>query len=229
MWGTGHDVRPVGARRPLAAPSPDRPGRLGRSALNQGALDISRGRDGADETCRLLLSLDRFADREAGTTLDTLYYYWDALRGDGRTMPLAKDFRPGHVFGPGFMNWVHAVETAVDDPANFVMRDHGNNGAVPYTVRMADRRIADYPRRLHARGCMREYQMCRLLRRPLYHEIDHITAGVARHYTRILLPLADERGAVVRLAYAIRLLDPPFRMFADRADAEVDYYSLSRR
>lgn len=192
-------------------------------------LDISRGRDGADETCRLLYSLNAFAEQEADTRLDAIYFYWDALRGDGRQLPLARDFRPDLAFDRSTMNWVHAVELRDDNPANFVMRDHDNNGVVPFTVRMADRRISDYPRRLHAEGCMREYQMCRILRRPLYHEIDHITAGVARHYTRILLPLADDSGAVVRLAYAIRLLERPFRLFDDRTDAAVEYYPVARK
>ena len=197
--------------------------------MREEPLDICRGRDGADETCRLLYSLNSFAERESGSPLDTLLFFWEAMRGDGRRLPLVKDFRPDMVFGPNITNWVHAVDTRVDDPANFVMRDHDNNGVVPYTVRMADRRLAEYPRRLHAEGCMREYQMCRILKRPLYHEIDHITAGVARHYMRILLPLADEAGTVVRIAYGIRLVEQPFRMFEDTAEASVEYYSVSQR
>ena len=191
-------------------------------------LDVSRGSDGSDETCRLLFSLNTFAEREAGSHLDTLLFFWEAMRGDGRQLPLARDFRPELVFAPTIATWVHGVETATENPANYVMRDHDNGGRVPYTIRMADRRLAEYPRRLHAQGCMREYQMCRILRRPLYHEIDHITAGVARHYTRILLPLADEAGAVVRIAYGIRLLEQPFQLFGISADESVEYYSVSR-
>jgi len=76
---------------------------------------------------------------------------------------------------------------------------------------MEGTRLGDYPNRMHRDATMAEYQLCKQLRRPLYNEFNQILAGVTRHYRRILMPLLDERGEFVRIAYSFRSISvfPP--------------------
>jgi hypothetical protein len=76
---------------------------------------------------------------------------------------------------------------------------------------MEGTRLGDYPNRMHRDATMAEYQLCKQLRRPLNNKFNQILAGVTRHYRRILMPLLDERGDVVRIAYSFRSISvfPP--------------------
>lgn len=176
-------------------------------------IEIIRDSAGVDETCRRNYSLNDFAEIEAGTHLDTLFYYWDALRGGGPGVPHVDEFRPDLVFGPEMNRWVCGVDTRFMDPENFVIRKRDQAGIIPHAIRMSNRRISEYPTRLYAEHCMREYQKMKEIRQPQYHEIEHLSAGVWRQHSRIMMPLCDDTGEIVHLAYGYRLLDIPVRYF----------------
>ena len=66
-----------------------------------------------------------------------------------------------------------------------------------------------------------EYNACKHARAPMYHEIEQIIGGVMRHYTRIVLPVADRHGKVVKLYCGFRRVREPVRIKADiPADGE---------
>lgn len=168
-------------------------------------LDRLSNREGDDEQCRLLFSLNTFAERERDTVPDMLYYYWDSLRGDGRRIPRLADFRPRQVFGPQANLLIRGVDVRAEDPTHFIMRDHPGGPISPLPNGLEGKPMSAFPCRIHVAATLAEYQLCKTLRRPLYHELFQVACGIPRHYTRILLPLADDSGRVVRLAYGLHL------------------------
>ncbi|MEK9671698.1 MAG: hypothetical protein VW268_04245 [Rhodospirillaceae bacterium] len=69
-------------------------------------------------------------------------------------------------------------------------------------------RLGDLPIAMIRDACIREYTFCRDIREPIYSEIIQVLCGFARHYVRLLLPLADGAGRVTRIAYVVRRVTP---------------------
>jgi len=175
-------------------------------------LDTLHENDGQDDQSRFLISLNDFAERESGTLLDTIFYYWDALRGDGRELPNVRHFDLRDIFGEASQDSMSAVITKATDPENFVLVNHGTSQLGPFGADLEGKRLCDVPSAIHARASAFEYQQCKSLRRPFYHEVDQVIGGISRHYVRIMLPLVDDRGDVVKIAYGIRALEPNYYM-----------------
>lgn len=164
-------------------------------------LEVIHAFDGDDEHCRRQFSLNDFAEMEQNSYLDVLFYYWNALRGDGRELPRVESFCPTGVFGPDVLHWIRGVDTTSENPENFLLRDHHSSLPALLPNGLHGRPVTDFPSKAHARATLRDYVLCRRLRSPMYHEINQVVCGVPRHYVRLLLPLVDANGRVVRLAY----------------------------
>ena len=59
---------------------------------------------------------------------------------------------------------------------------------------------------MHYRACASEYLISIRERVPIYHEIDQAIGDISRHYVRLMLPVVDKMGRVVRLVYAVRIV-----------------------
>lgn len=161
---------------------------------------------GDDEQCRRQFSLNTFAERERDSVPDILYYYWDALRGDGRRIPRVHDFRPKETFNAAINLYIRSVDVSSEDPGKFLFRDHHGGPINLVPGGLDGKPMSAFPSRIHVNATLAEYDLCKRLGRPLYHELNQVICGMPRHYTRILLPLADDEGRVVRLTYGLRLL-----------------------
>ena len=181
--------------------------------MNFDPVSVTRRLNGADEDRRVHHSLNTFAECERDTLLDALFYYWQAKRGPRGELPRTETFRPRDVFGKSMIAHCHGIDLSAPDPANFVILDHPDGAMKALHGGMSNKRISEFPSRLQAEACMQEYEMCRRTAAPAYHEIDQIILGFARHYRRLMLPLADAGGQVTRIVYGIRYEEPPVRLF----------------
>ena len=169
--------------------------------------------DGSDDQSRFLYSMNDFAEREPGTLLDTVHFYWDALSGDRGDLPNVTYFDARDLFGADIPDLVSSVDVRSDDPQNYLMLDHPKSPLGPFGGQMINKRIREFPNKLHREATQKEYLICKQTRRPFYHEIDQVIGGISRHYVRVLLPLMDNSGAVVKVAVVLRRLTPSYRMF----------------
>ena len=159
-------------------------------------------RQGDDEQCRSLYSLNDLAENEDGSILDTLFYFWDSVRG-GKAAPTVAEFNIETVFGAAFGQKVFTIDTQYENPENFLSLKHPNGSRGP-VIGFEGSPIESHPSRIHRDALKSEYETSKSWITPFYHEINQIICGYPRHYMRILLPLADQDGNVVKLAYAIR-------------------------
>lgn len=162
---------------------------------------------GEDEQERLEFDLDTFAVGEKMSHLRELYLYWRSLAGDG--LPRADRFRPAEKLSGPALTTSAWVDTSVASPDGFVMHEHPEMPSGPFGRELTGVRLADFPVPMHADALIVEYARCRRDGRPMFHEIDQTIGGVSRAYRRIMLPLANERGEVVRVAYGYRFLREP--------------------
>ena len=95
-------------------------------------LDRLHENDGFDDQSRFLLSLNDFAERESSTLLDTIFYYWDALRGGSDKVPNVRHFELRNVFGQNTPDALSAVVTDTANPRNFVLVNHGTSQLGPF-------------------------------------------------------------------------------------------------
>ena len=61
--------------------------------LDKTPIEIERGWERNDVQVRILYGMDTFAEREAGTYLDILHYYWSSLQIDSNRLPTVAEFR----------------------------------------------------------------------------------------------------------------------------------------
>ena len=61
--------------------------------LDKPPIEIERGRERNDVRVRILFCMDAFAERESGTYLDILHYYWSSLQIDRNSLPTVLEFR----------------------------------------------------------------------------------------------------------------------------------------
>jgi hypothetical protein len=162
--------------------------------------EIERLNERAAENCqtRIWIDAERAGIDNKDTGIETLFRYWRerSFLEDG--VPALTNFNPPMARTP----W---VDVGPDNPLRFVMRDHpagvcGNWEAATF---------AEHAIPIHAKACAREYHNCKSLRAPTYIYTQQKMLGIEREYTKLLLPLADETGAVTRVVYAWRFIKDP--------------------
>lgn len=169
-------------------------------------LETILGREGDDVQKRILYDLMTIDTREADTLLDFLYYYWSALRAGAGNIPNIADFQVEKILQPAALEYTGWVDTALDDPRSFVIRHHSTNRLPGINDQNGDTRLSDLPNKMHANSLILEYLRCKRWKIPLYHEIDQRIGGIRRHYTRLLLPLANNGAEVTRIFFGFRLI-----------------------
>lgn len=153
---------------------------------------------------RVMLPLDEMVSREVdpGTGVPTvvreLFDFWQERRVC--SLPAMESFDPYGAFTPEKFRWVSWINVADFDSLNFVLRSHPGQVFGDWSGKA----LREYHNAFHARSCALEYLTCKTSRHPFYHEINQTMGGVSRTYTRLLLPVADRKGRVSRLYYAVR-------------------------
>ena len=168
-----------------------------------GVLERKEQRSGDDHQERLMLSFDKMFGRERHSILGMVHDYWMRKRSNPYDLPSVGEFYPKASLLPETAQAISFIDVSADDPFNYVIRDHPN--LTPGFLDLSDRRIGDSPSKMNVEACAKEYTLCISLRRPLYHEIRQSIREASRGYIRLMLPVVDETGAVVRLFYASRL------------------------
>lgn len=170
-------------------------------------LELMFETSGFDEQARSRFSLEVFFEREAGSAPRQLYDYWDGLPLGPSGLPAETVCHPRTTLPKAAAQWVSWIDTTAEDPMEFVIWDHRESPIAGLGTELSGRRLGDIREApLHFSACAIEYLYCKHERLPMYHEIDQILCGYKRHYTRIMVPVADERGDVNRIYYAIRRL-----------------------
>ena len=159
---------------------------------------------------RRMLHIEQMLDREINshtggdTALKVLFKYWHAMCHNGR-LPSAHEFNPRAMLGSKDARWISWIDVAQENPFNFVLYDHP--GA--YFGNYSHTALLHHPFRLHAARCAFEYELCKRVRQPIYHEITQTVGSTYRSYVRLLLPTVDSLGKVQKLYYATRYLTEP--------------------
>ncbi len=175
-------------------------------------LETSFETAGSNLQRRALFSLGDLAEREPMTSvLRVMLNCWTALGGPKR-IPREEEFlddRIAPLFNKGH---VSLIDVSDPNPWNFVILKHSSHRIPQLGKRLENTRVSDYPCPMSARALMTEYFLARQYGEPLYHEIEQVIFGYARHYTRLLLPLAGAEGSISTIFVARRCLKPPFRL-----------------
>jgi hypothetical protein len=168
---------------------------------------------GFDEQARSRFSMDVFFARENGdSALRHLYRHWEALPKGRHGLPTAAMCDPKQTLAGDVAKWIAWIDTTREDPTQFIIWEHPECRIPGLGAELSGKLLNDIPEaQLHVSACAIEYLYCKHERIPMYHEIDQILCGYRRHYTRLLVPLADEDGSVSRLFYAVRVLSEPVR------------------
>ena len=180
--------------------------------LDKTPIEIERGWERNDVQVRILYGMDTFAERKAGTYLDILHYYWSSLQIDSNRLPTVAEFRLQTVL-PEFENHdIGLVDTTADAPVEFVMQHHPASTVPGWGRELSGKKLGDYPNKMHAKSLTLEFRRCKTWKLPHYHEIDQVIDGVARHYTRLMVPAVDDHETMVRNYYTVRWLAPQKRV-----------------
>ncbi len=162
---------------------------------------------GFDEQARSRFSMDVFFERERGSALWHLYQHWKVLPKGRHGLPTARMFDPKPALPHNVAKWIAWIDTTEEDPTQFTIWEHPECHIPGMGAELSGKLLNDIPEaQLHVSACAIEYLYCKHERVPMYHEIDQILCGYRRHYTRLLVPLADNNGGVSRIFYAIRML-----------------------
>ena len=159
---------------------------------------------------RRMLQIEQMLDREINchtgkdTPVRSLFKYWHAMCHDGRP-PLVDEFSPKARLDPKDARWISWVDVTQENPFNFILYDHpgvlfGN---------FSQTALLHHPFKLHAARCAFEYEFCKRIQQPTYHEITQTVGRCHRSYVRLLLPAVDRMGNVQKLFYATRYLADP--------------------
>lgn len=169
-----------------------------------GVLQRHEEYSGQDYQERLMLSFDKMFSREMHTPLGVMYRHWKNMSTPATQMPDADTFDYKSVLPETVSQYISWIEMRSEDPLNFVLHDHTNQTAF---VNHSDRPIGEHPCRMNGKACAREYMLCVNSAQPFYHEVNQNFGTLRRRYTRILLPLADKNGSIVKMVYGIRILE----------------------
>ncbi len=178
------------------------------------ALETVHGESGDDAQRRTMYSIDSIGSFEReNPMLDVLHYFWSTLRKGADATPHVAEFDITKIVPHAdarFLSWVDATP---EDPRNFIMARHPASPIPGMGAELTGKRLGDIPIPLHAQSVFVEYQRCKRWKTPLFHEIEQIIGGYQRHYYRLLLPLANEKGDVTRIVYMSHFLTPPRQLY----------------
>lgn len=163
-----------------------------------------------DHQIRLLLNDHAFLKREQVSVLGLLEQYWRECRTN-LTAHGAMKFNPGAALSSDALSWVSWIDTRPTEASNFIWHNHvyswlGDISTDYYDA--SETRVRDHRVKSHSRFCAEEYQLCKSMKQPLYHEIEQHTGSVSRHYTRLLLPVMNAKEEVDRIFYVCRRFLP---------------------
>lgn len=182
--------RPQASRAMFAALGPAETIPFVRSAL------VDRASDSAGNYVeRHQLKLDSLPGKS--DPLGYLYEYWRVLRA--QTECQFSNIDTVHLERAGVIGKLHVVDVSSGDPEEYRFELFGY--ALPLN-RFEKLRALPVP--IYADATMRDYNTVRLTAAPRLHRIRCRLGDTNHHYTRLILPLLDERGAVNRLLVAIR-------------------------
>lgn len=155
---------------------------------------------------RIEQMLDREIDHETGrdTALKSLFRQWRDGQSRDR-LPLADMFDPRERLTKEQRCWVSWVDASPDNPLKFVLHDHPAKLFGNFS-RMT---LGDHPYKFHAIRCAFEYDQCKRIQQPTYHEISQRIGGYFRSYVRLIVPTANRAGKITKLFYATRYLTEP--------------------
>ncbi|NKB59336.1 MAG: hypothetical protein GKS00_23685 [Alphaproteobacteria bacterium] len=163
--------------------------------------EIARTSDWEGESWQVRTEImpERVCIDQRDTDLAELFWYWQErlMLEDG--VPSIENFR----FPGSDLPW---IELEPEDPMRFVIRNHPANAA---TGDWSNFRIAEHPVSMHAQCCAFEYLDCKERQEPTFIHIDQKILGVHRTYAKLMVPVADKNGAIIRAYYAVRLLRFP--------------------
>lgn len=165
----------------------------------RGEIARSSGWDGENWQIRTEIAPERVCIDQRETNLAELFWYWQERSMLEDAVPSFENFRLAGTNLP----W---VELEAEDPMQFMIRNH------PASLPLGDwsnTRLVEHPALMHAQSCALEYLRCKLWREPTFTHIEQKILGVYRSYVKLMVPLADETGAVTRAVYATRLLGFP--------------------
>lgn len=158
--------------------------------------------EGQDQQERLMLCIDKMLPREQNNAIGQLFEYWRYKSlPDG--LPRVNDFDYKSALPEDVLRKICWADVSAEDPFNFVTRDHAKLTAFQDA---SNHRLRDLPSRMHYRACASEYMLSIKMRKPIFHDIDQTVGSISRNYMRLMLPVADETGRVVRLVYAVRIV-----------------------
>lgn len=152
--------------------------------------------------------MDAFQQREADSPLKVAYAYWQLLKPvDG--MPGVDRFDPKRDLPKNASKVVSWVDVRPENPMRYVFWDHLPSEKSKFGQELSGKtleEIKEFGLGIHILSCAVEYAACKRFGQPCYHEIDQYIAGERRKYTRLLLPVCDSEGSVVKLFCAYRMI-----------------------
>ena len=163
---------------------------------------------GLDEQLREQYSLAAFRDLEQGTVLGRVYEFWESLPRNDSGLPVISD---EHLFNGATedsLQWMSVIDTQSDNPMEFVIQACGKRQLPEYCTDTADICVIDIPCLFHAIQLAIECLTCKHDRSAAYHVINQTIGGRRSHYARLLLPVGDAEGNVVKILHIVR----PVRM-----------------
>lgn len=175
------------------------------------ALETVHGVKGDDAQRRTMYAFDSVESENP--LMDALQYFWSTLRQIHNGTPRVSEFELNKIAphaADAFLSW---VDVSPDDPRFFLMAAHPDSPIPGMGAELTGKRLMEIPSSLHAQSTFVEYLRCKQWRTPMYHEIEQIIGGFQRHYYRLLLPLADEKGDVTRIIYMNHFLTPPRQLY----------------
>lgn len=161
---------------------------------------------------RAHFDLDEIVRSEHDSRLDTLFYYWSAIRCGDRA-PLERRFDLAAALGEALTKSLSVIDVSAEDPRHFTVASYAGRWSWFGLGNLSGHRVSDLPAKLHAEESIADYQHCKTTCTPMYTVIDHEFAGIARCYARLLLPLISDDGTVRQLAVASRYIDPPTEVY----------------
>ncbi len=159
---------------------------------------------GLDEQLREHYSLDAFRDLEQGTVLGRLYEFWTSLPHSKNGLPVITDEKLRNGVTDDVLHWMSGIDTLSDNPMEYAIRAYGKRLLPEYCNGVADTLVIDIPCLFHAIQLAIECLTCKHERSAAYHVINQTIGGKRSNYTRLLLPVGDANGDVVRIFHIVR-------------------------
>lgn len=101
------------------------------------------------------------------------------------------------------MGWVHIVDCSPDDPSNYVFRLYASNSTVFRQQNFTLSRLGDIPCPIYADQIQRDYHTARMSGVPLLHLLKTRLNWYETSYSRLVLPLSDNKRDVTQLMICI--------------------------